>query len=448
MNRIDDLEAAIHYGHAALEATPPGDPLRRADVLSELGKAYRIRFEWAGAAGDLDTAIEYGGAAVRDALPGDPARPPYLSSLGVAYLARFSWFGDNSDLAAAINYSEEAVNEARGDVNRSMCLTNLGLAHRVRFEHAKDASDLDAAVRYATEALEILPGNSPDRAARLSNIGIAYQARFDQTHALRDISSAIDFGLRAVEATSVHDRSRAKWLSNVGVAYRARATRLNWLEAELQSAIANATGAEEDLNAAVRYGTEALDVTPVDHPDRATFLTNLGYAYHSRYLRELATEDRAAAIRLWADAASSPTAGAATRTTAAWEWGAAGAEAGDALTAIAGFEATVNLLPVLAWHGLDRATREEHLTRAPGLASDAASWAVETGSTRQAVEFLEAGRSVIWSQVLQTRTDVTRLRDQHPEQASHLNELRVALDRREEGLVASRRSSENRSRAG
>jgi hypothetical protein len=116
------------------------------------------------------------------------------------------------------------------------------------------------------------------------------------------------------------------------------------------------------------------------------------------------------------------------RLTAAGAWGSAAAGAGRTRDAADGYAAAVGLLPVLAFHGLDRATREEHLAQWPGLAADAAACAVLDDRPEVAVELLEQGRSVLWTQALNLRTDLTRLADTAPGLAQRLTSIRQVLD--------------------
>ena len=88
----------------------------------------------------------------------------------------------------------------------------------------------------------------------------------------------------------------------------------------------------------------------------------------------------------------------------------------------------VGLLPTAAWHGLDRATREEQLAQFAGLATDAAACAVLDARPELAVELLEQGRSVLWTQALNLRSDLTRLTEKAPDLAERLDSIRVILD--------------------
>ena len=118
----------------------------------------------------------------------------------------------------------------------------------------------------------------------------------------------------------------------------------------------------------------------------------------------------------------------AARMRAALAWGSAAIEAGWVDSAADGFASAVGLLPLLAWHGLLRATREEHLAEWSGLAAEAAACAIRAGRPEWAVELLEAGRSVLWAQAFNLRTDLTDLAEREPDLARRLDQIRILLD--------------------
>ena len=74
----------------------------------------------------------------------------------------------------------------------------------------------------------------------------------------------------AVEATPVGHPDRARWLSNLGRALRLRFER---------------TGMLPDLDEAVTIGRAAAEATPPDDPDRAVMLSNLGAILQRRFER-------------------------------------------------------------------------------------------------------------------------------------------------------------------
>jgi hypothetical protein len=64
-----------------------------------------------------------------------------------------------------------------------------------------------------------------------------------------------------------------------------------------------------------------------------------------------------------------------------------------------------------------------------GLAADAAACAAAAGQAERAIEMLEQGRSVLWTQVPHMRSDLTRLIEHHHDLAARLDEVRRELDR-------------------
>jgi hypothetical protein len=65
----------------------------------------------------------------------------------------------------------------------------------------------------------------------------------------------------------------------------------------------------------------------------------------------------------------------------------------------------------------------------PHVASDASACAVADDAPGRAVELLEQGRGVLWSQMLDARTERTALRAARPDLAERLRTVRNELDR-------------------
>ncbi|KAL8365101.1 hypothetical protein RB595_004089 [Gaeumannomyces hyphopodioides] len=107
--------------------------------------------------------------------------------------------------------------------------------------------------------------------------------RYSRTGAMADLEEAIRLGREAVDATPLDHPDRAKLLSNLGNRLGDRYSR---------------TGAMADLEEAIRLGREAVDATPLDHPGRAKLLSNLGNRLGDKYLRTGAMADLEEAIRV------------------------------------------------------------------------------------------------------------------------------------------------------
>jgi tetratricopeptide (TPR) repeat protein len=458
-----DLDAAVSVLRLAVEAAPAVDP-SRASYLTALGNVLQVRFERFGNLADLDGAIDIGREAV-EAAPDSPARARSLSDLGNALRLRFERHGDSADVDVAIAALRKAVETTPAAHRRAMYLANLGLALESRFDVMRDLADLNAAIAALRKAVDLTPTSHPDRAMYQNNLGNSLQSRFRELEGPADLEAAINAGREAVDATPADFPDRASYLSNFGNSLRARFKRAGDL-ADLNAAIAvlreavqatpvghpgrsvrmhnlgaahrsrfERVGDPADLDYALSIAREALDATPANHPDRVRRLHNLGLALRARFKELGDRADARAALRMWQEAAAIETASTSLRMNAAEAWGELAASAGDWSTATDGYAKAVALLPLLTWRGVSRGSRERLLADRHGLATNAAACAIAAGRLEHAVELLESGRAVLWSQLLETRTDVTALREAHPELAARLDAARAALDRPAVGLA-------------
>ncbi|KAJ7606437.1 hypothetical protein B0H17DRAFT_1119610 [Mycena rosella] len=103
---------------------------------------------------------------------------------------------------------------------------------------------------------------------------------------------------------------------------------------------------------------------------------------------------------------------------------------GISLPLLEAYETSVELLPQQAMLGLDIQSRRKALTLdlTIGLATDAAACASRLNEIGKAVEFLEAGRSVFWSQALQLHTSLDDLEAVHPELAERIRNISKELE--------------------
>ena len=103
---------------------------------------------------------------------------------------------------------------------------------------------------------------------------------------------------------------------------------------------------------------------------------------------------------------------------------------GDPEAAVDAYEWAVELLPRLAWVGLDRRDQERAVGAWNALASDAAAAALSTrrpDRTNSAVELGEQGRSLLWEQQLGLRRDHRELTRRHPRLSARMHRLRQEL---------------------
>lgn len=183
------------------------------------------------------------------------------------------------------------------------------------------------------------------------------------------------------------------------------------------------------LDEAVALLTRALAATPPDHPDRVAHLINLGGALRTRFEKTEQVRDLNEALSAWAEATRTPVASAVIRLTAAHHRTYAIARFRHPAEAVEAFTEAVALLPLLAWRGITHHDALDLLqTYAASLACDAAACAITARPVGPAVELLEAGRGVHWSQLLGTRTDLTALGRKAPELAEQIRDCRAQLE--------------------
>jgi CHAT domain-containing protein/tetratricopeptide (TPR) repeat protein len=409
-----DLDEAIGVARQAVAAAPDDHP-NRAMALANLGGTLRVRFERAGAAQDLDEAISVGRQAVAAAPDDHPNRPMALANLGAALRARFRRAGAAQDLDEAISVGRQAVAATPdGHSNRAGALADLGAALRARFERAGAAQDLDEAISVGRQALAVTPDGHANRPTVLSNLGNALSDRFELAGATQDMEEAISVGRQAVAGTPDDHARRATALANLAATLQTRFER---------------TGAAQDLDEAISVGRQAVAATPADDPGLASHLYNLSLALRTRFERTDAAQDLDEAVRGWTLASRSPVAPVTMRLTAAGSAARAVARWREPAAAIEAYTEAVNLLPLLAWRGISHRDQQHLLhTHAGSLGREAAACAIAAGRLDLAVELLEAGRGVYWSQLLGTRTDLTALAQVAPELAEQLQNCRTVLE--------------------
>jgi hypothetical protein len=193
-----------------------------------------------------------------------------------------------------------------------------------------------------------------------------------------------------------------------------------------------------ELLAAVRARLQRVaagqDLSPVLEPEAMTETRQLaGVLADDEGDRTEAQDDLAAALSVFAEAAQVGSAAPLTRIEAA-RHAAALAAPTDPGRAAGLLEAAVLLLPEVAPRQLRRGDQQYAIGRLAGLAGDAAALALAdpAGTSRQrarrALRLLEAGRAVLLSQALDTRSDLTDLRQRHPDLATRFTDLRDRID--------------------
>ncbi|RSM44903.1 CHAT domain-containing protein [Amycolatopsis balhimycina DSM 5908] len=415
-----DLDDAVEMSRAAVRAAPDDHP-DRAVFLTNVANALRFRFLRSGSLADLDEAEEVGRAAVQITPDKHPGLVASLGDLGKTLAVRFEHTGDLGDLNRAVDVCRAAIHATPDDhLWYSHQLASLSGLLQLRFGRLGSPADLDEAVQVGEAAVQAAPDDHPDRAAFLSELGNALLARFNSTRDQADLDRAIDASRAAVRSLPDGHPAQAVRLSNLSGVLAARSLRAR---------------DNSELAEAVEVGRAAIRATQVDDPGHATALFNLGIHLVSWDLCVGDPTARAEAHSVLEQAVEATTAPPWLRVDAARM--AAGLLASSDPGRAAGLlERAVLILPQVVQRRLQRGDQQHALARnADGLAADAAALALadSTGTAQErairALRLAEAGRAVLLSQALETRSDLTDLRKKHPDLAGRLTQLRELLDR-------------------
>ncbi|MFF3863148.1 CHAT domain-containing protein [Streptomyces sp. NPDC002209] len=453
---------ALDLGYRVLGGMPDGHPGRPV-VEGRIGVLLLRRFERDGDPADLDGAVEHlrrsahgptpnlqqlrmlhgmpdadpeelrrvAGDRVDAVLQMEPDRGGELSALAAACVRRFERDGARTDLDEAVAAAQRAVEAGRPYDGPAHCarLTVLGTALALRHRFTGESADLDRSIELGRQVLtlagEISPRSAVNvRRSALPNLAGRLRARYLARGLPADLDEAVALGREAVALRRPgHPEHSAR--TNLALALWDRAL-LNGDPGDLDAAVTEAAGVAQDMHPASPRRAHAL-------MSWAGMLADRSDMTREREGGSAGEDDAETALGRFAEAVQCLTAPPHERLDAAVGWGALGAKRASAgragwEAAADGFAAAVGLLPLTAWRGLDRGDRERLLAPRSHLASEAAACAIACGRLEEAVELLDQGRSVLWGQALDARTDLTELARAHPELARRLDGLRAGLE--------------------
>ena len=386
LGALQDLDEAIVLIREALSLRPKGHP-SRSTSLNNLALYLSTRFHQLGVMQDLDEAI----VLVREALglrpQGHPNRSSSLSNLALHLSTRYGQLGAMQDLSEAIVLDREALDlRPQGHPDRSMSLNNLAVDLSARYNELGETRDLDEAITLDREALTLHPQGHPDRSSSLNNLGNRLFFRYKQLGAIQDLDEAIVLGQEALALRPPGHPARSESSDNLAFYLSARYKELR-------------TG--QDLDEAIVLGQEALALRPLGHPARSESLDNLASCLRSQFARTKQLQDQEELFSLYGQlahvtqtASVSPIDLSAAR---AWILAAEDFQHSSLLLA---YEIALRLL---VQHLASLPSLPQHLVilkeRTSSLAVDAFSACLRKHAPARAVELLEQGRGVFWSQL-------------------------------------------------
>jgi tetratricopeptide (TPR) repeat protein len=412
-NRVD-IDEAIILQQKSIDLISDSDPNKPA-CLSNLGNSLHARFvELGGNITDLDNAIALCQEAIDLMSDDDPVRARYLINLGMSLGDRFKRLGNLVDIDDAIARQRESVDVISDrDPIKPASLNCLSLSFRARFERVGNLADLDKSISNLQRAVDLVSNSHIDKPHFLNNLGTSLQIRYKRLGNLVDIDNAITRQQEAVNLTPDRHPDKPGRLNNLGNSLSARFDKLKNLI---------------DLDNAIARQKEAVDLAPDSQPGKYVWLENLARHYATRYFHLAQPNDAHMAISCLSTTGVSRVGSPADRFRAVQLWILL-ASITEHETLLSAYECAIDLMPLVAWLGLPIADRHQHLVEIGGIVRDAAEAAISAGQYDKALEWLEQGRSIVWTQILRLRTPVDELREVNSDLADRLLTVSRLLDR-------------------
>ncbi|KAG1848472.1 CHAT domain-containing protein [Suillus subluteus] len=391
---LPDLNGAIELNRAALALCPLGHS-GRSMSLNNLANSLLARFEQQGALSGLDAAIELHGAALVLCPLGHPDRSISLNNLANSLNVRFKQQGALPDLDEAIWLHRVALALCPlGHPDRSMSLNNLANSLGARFEQQGALPDLNEAIELHRAALALCTLGNPDRSISLSNLAIGLDTRFEQQGALPDLNEAIELHRAALAIRPLGHSLRYQSLNNLANSLRVRSKQ---------------QGALSDLDEAVELYRAAFALLSPSHFLRSSSLNNLAKSLLVRFEQQSMTSDLEEAFGLYLQLPEISHAVSCKDLYAAKSW-AASAEQLNHHSALVAYQTALELLDRHVTV-LSSFSRHFDVIReaTSSIAMDAFSCSVRHGALTTAVELVERGRAVFWTQLARFRTPLDEL---------------------------------------
>ncbi|KAG1728368.1 TPR-like protein [Suillus paluster] len=375
---LSDLDESIELHRAALALRPPGHSHRSAS-LSNLAISLRDRFQQQGVLPDLDESIELHRAALALCPPSHSDRSSSLNNLAISLRYRFQQRGLLSDLDESIELHRAALTLCHpGHYDRSSSLNNLAVSLRDRFQQRGVLSDLNEAVELNRAACMLCPPGHSDRSSSLHNLANTLQARFQRQLILSDLDESIELHRAALVFLPPGHSERRKSLNDLAICLPSA------LETDSTGRICSVTWMS--LLSSIELPWRFVPLATVIDPRFSTILPSafkpdsIGMVYH-RLSHAVSRSDFRAA-KSWA----------------------ASAEQLKHNSALIAYQTTLKFLDE---HVAVLASSPHHfdvVREASSLAMDAFSCSVRHGVLTTAVELVERGRAVFWTQMVRFRT--------------------------------------------
>ena len=414
----DDINRAISLTEMVSEG-PTSNPQERASRLGHLTGLLVLRNQRIGTVEDLNRAIEIGMGIKDIASASKPVLGQCLKPLAAALVTRYSTLGMKADLDFAIEILADALGKISSSdfVIRYEILRELSNFLSFRGEWT-GTMDLDYAIKLAEEAVSVLPLSHRLRPSSLYSLSSIIARRFNVSRKVSDLDWAVKILDGLVAENQSDDVDGYLHLKNLGSFLFMRYSKSN---------------VAKDLDLSLDAYKRALKIFPPDNMNLGLLSLQYGQALHERAILSGSCLDLEQAFLHLQEGFDSHLTSPSTRIALAQR---AAVISWSGLISGLGWEHSarlleqaIYLLPSLSPRSLKNVEKQRHLKPYQQLASQATESALQAGKgAYHALKLLELGRNVIASLLLETRTEVTELRQAHPDLAQKFSDLQHELD--------------------
>lgn len=370
LGKADDLDDSIGLLREGLTTAPQG---RLHAVLNNLSGCLQVRYERDGMVGDMVEAIDLCRECV--SLSQRNYAGQSIFNLADVLSQYHEDVGDTGKLEEAIEICETWLTsgQRKREENRlrGSFLHKYAKALMLRYSCYHRIADLNSAASCYEEALKFRPVGHSSRYESLTDLADVLVYRFEATHSLKDISRAEDLLGSALDCLPVGNLGYATVLFKMARLHLLEMAPCFSVHTALENLLLAVKNAQQ--NAPMRL-TSALDVFKQLEQNDPSFQSDPA-------LRQ---------------------------------------------TLLNAYMATISLLPRVAYFGLDITSRLRVLAKSDSLAADGAAHALLLGQAKIALEMLEHGRGVFWSQHLRLRSEFNALPSGL---AAKLSQTALALER-------------------
>ena len=471
LHQEEDLQESIELYTKLLENQPVGEQGTSLTVLSLL---LGNRFDRSGNPEDLERAISILlQLLARRPFP-HPERYNTLINLGSSLRTLFVQTGQKKHLNDAETFLREAIellpdySEENRD-SRTTALNNLSIVLLARYEEGGNRQDLREAIRFQVEALKLGSSSEESYLSSLSNLVAAQFSAYEiPSDAFQVLLSPYKPGSSTKDLVTEHtgreaqDEIEVDLNVTIGLCQEALDNAIstnphypailnnlgNILRLRFQSDMRfedKRENAKADLGRGIQLLEQSLAILEQRYPQSpqiSVACLNLGIAFFQK--ASISSDEAAASQYLDAGAAlfkkgvTNACAPTSTKFMVAKTW-ATEAEHYGHPTALEAFRYSISLLPLLAALNAHLELRQQRLMggtrgasnenlRTDGLAIRAAGCAIRAGKLEEAIELLEEGRAVFWTQAMQVRSPMHDLEADYPDMAEKLRKLGRGLE--------------------